>query len=73
MSQPDSSSDRPRGVLVRRPQASIFTALLGIALLALIVSCLLLALELSRYKFQIKPPANLRSALPSPNHNSCVA
>lgn len=64
MSQPDSSSDRPRGVLVRRPQASIYTALLGIALLALVFSCLLLALEFARYKFQMKPPANLRSAAP---------
>lgn len=73
MSQPDSSSDRPRGVLVRRPQATIFTALLGIALLALIFSCLLLALELSRYKFQIKPPANLRSALPSAHQSARMA
>ena len=62
MSLPDSSSDRPRGVLVRRPKASIYTALLGIALLALLFSCLLLVLELWRYEFQINPPSSLRSA-----------
>jgi hypothetical protein len=50
--------------LVRRPKASIYTALLGIALLALMFSCLLLAWELYRYDFQIKPPANLGSAAP---------
>jgi hypothetical protein len=49
---------------VRRPKASIFTALLLIALLALVFSCLLLAFELAQYGFQIKPPANLRTAVP---------
>jgi hypothetical protein len=61
--------------LVRRPKASIYTALLGIALLALVISCLLLVLELVRYEFQIKPPANLGSAgslVPSANANSLV-
>jgi hypothetical protein len=59
-------------VLVRRPKASIYTALLGIALLALVFSCLLLVLELSRYSFQIKPP-NLRSAVPGVTSVSHVA
>jgi hypothetical protein len=48
-------------VLVRRPRASIYTALLFIALVALVVSCLMLVLELLQYEFQIKPPANLRT------------
>lgn len=64
MSLPDSSSDRPRGVLVRRPKTSIYTVLLLITLLALVFSCLLMVLELAQYGFQIKPPANLRSAVP---------
>ena len=64
MSLPDSSSDRPRGVLVRRPRTTIYTMLLLIALMALVFSCLLLVLELAQYDFQIKPPANLRSASP---------
>jgi hypothetical protein len=51
--------------LVRQPRASIYTVLLGIALLALAVCCLLMVLELARYG-QIKPPANLRSSLREP-------
>jgi hypothetical protein len=62
VSLPDSTSDGPRGVLVRRPRATIYTALLGVALLALIISCLLLALELLRYG-SIKPGP--RSATPN--------
>ena len=62
MSLPESSSDRPRGVLVRKPQTTIYTVLLFIALLALVIDCLLLAMELMHYDFQFKPPANLRSA-----------
>jgi hypothetical protein len=73
VSLPDSSSDRPRGVLVRRPKTSIYTALLGIALLALVFSCLLLVLELWRYDFQINPPSSLRSAMVGANLNVNVA
>jgi hypothetical protein len=60
-------------VLVRRPKSSIYTALLGIALLALMFSCLLLVLELVRYDFQMKPPANLRSAMPVVNSDVRMA
>ena len=62
MSLPDLSSDRPRGVLVRKPQTTIYTVLLLIALVAIVLSCLLLVLELAQYGFQFKPPANLRAA-----------
>ncbi len=62
MSQPDSSSSEPRGVLVAKPKTSIFTVLLLIALLALTFSCLMLLWEWSRYSFQHKPPANLRAS-----------
>jgi hypothetical protein len=60
VSQPDLSSSEPRGVLVAKPKTSIFTVLLGIALLAITFSCLMLLLEWWRYSFQHKPPANLR-------------
>jgi hypothetical protein len=40
--------------------------LLLIALLALMFSCLLMVLELAQYRFQIKPPANLRSSWSAP-------
>lgn len=63
MSLPESSSDEPRGVLVRRPQTTIYTMLLFISLIALVISCLILAWEMWQYGFQWKPPANLRSAI----------
>ncbi len=60
MSLPESSSDRPRGVLVRRPQTTIYTVLLFIALMALVISCGIMVWELLQYGLQWKPPANLR-------------
>ena len=65
MSLPDSSSERPRGVLVRQPRSSIFTVLLLIAFAALVIGCLILVVELARYGFQFKPPSNLRTAAPT--------
>lgn len=65
MSLPGSSSERPQGVLVRRPKTSIYTVLLLVALVAILFSCLLMAIEMAQYGFQWKPPANLRSALPA--------
>ena len=62
MSLPESSSDEPRGVLVRRQKTTIYTVLLLIVIVALAVSCLLMVLEWAQYGFQWKPPANLRSA-----------
>jgi hypothetical protein len=62
VSLPDSSSDRPQGVLVRKPQTTIYTVLLLIALVALTLGCLLMVIELMQYGFQFKPPANLRTA-----------
>jgi hypothetical protein len=58
----ESSSDRPRGVLVRRPQTTIYTMLLFISLLALVVSCLIMAWEMLQYDLQYEPPANMRRA-----------
>ncbi|HEX2477438.1 MAG TPA: hypothetical protein VHK01_21965 [Lacipirellulaceae bacterium] len=65
MSLPDSSSERPQGVLVRRPRTSIYTVLLMIALVAILFSCLLLVIEMAQYGFQWKPPANLGSVTPA--------
>jgi hypothetical protein len=48
-------------VLVRKPQTTIYTVLLLIALLAMVFSCLLMVLELADYGFQFRPPANLRA------------
>lgn len=58
MSLPESSFE-PRGVLVPRPKTTIYTVLLGIAALALLIGCAMLAMEIWRYG-SISPPANLR-------------
>jgi hypothetical protein len=65
VSLPESSSEEPRGVLVRRPQTTIYTILLFISLMALVIGSLLLALEWWQYGFQHNPPANLRSSAPA--------
>lgn len=62
MSLPESSSEQPRGVLVRKPVTTIYTTLLLIALIALVISCAIMALEMFQYGLQYKPPANLRSS-----------
>ena len=65
MSQPESSSDEPRGVLVRKPKTTIFTVLLGLSAAALAVGCLMLLLEIWHYgppwTFPWKISINLRS------------
>ena len=63
MSLPDSSSDRPQGVLVRRPKTSIYTVLLLIALVAILFCCLLLVIEMARYGFDWNPQAKATSPL----------
>jgi hypothetical protein len=55
-----SVSDRPRGVLVRRPKSTIYTALLGVAVGALAIGCLALALEMLEYGWAWNIPTNLR-------------
>lgn len=49
MSQPDSESTRPGGILVRRPSSNIYTALLGVAVAAMTLGCLFLLLEVQSY------------------------
>jgi hypothetical protein len=49
VSLPDSESTRPQGVLIRKPKATVYVALLGVAVAALAIGCLLLVLELSTY------------------------
>jgi hypothetical protein len=49
VSQLDSRSTEPAGVLVPKPKSNIYTALLGIALAAIVIACLLLVFEISEY------------------------
>lgn len=48
MSQPDLTS-QPRTLVVQKPKSNIYTALLGIAALSLLVGCIFLAIEITRY------------------------
>ncbi len=57
-----------RGVYVQSPKSDIFVALLGVALGAMILGCLLLVLVLNRYGFSTKvsavmPPSRTGLAL----------
>lgn len=56
MSQPDLTSARPSGVIVRKPKLDVYTVLLVISLLAISIGCLLLWLEIGEYRRQIKGP-----------------
>ncbi|HVX63585.1 MAG TPA: hypothetical protein VHC19_23385 [Pirellulales bacterium] len=53
MSLPDST-DPGRGLVVQKPKANVYTVLLGIALVAVLMSILFLCLEMSRYNWDIK-------------------
>jgi hypothetical protein len=65
VSRLDSPSDLPRGVLVRKPRSTTYTWLLGAAVAALAIGCLLLLLTEWRYGFfpldaPWKIPTNMR-------------
>ena len=57
MSRHESSFEPPRGVLVPKPRTTIYTVLLGIALVALTIGCAMLALEMFHYGFAWTPPS----------------
>ena len=65
MSPPDSTS-QARGVVVHKPKANIYTAMLAISLAAVLLSVLFLVLELSRYDwdFQAKSAGRVSQAAP---------
>jgi hypothetical protein len=56
VSLPESSFEPPRGVLVPKPRTTIYTVLLGLALVALAIGSAMLALEMWRYGFAWTPP-----------------
>jgi hypothetical protein len=53
MSQP-SSLDSPGGIYEERPRSNVYTAMLGVSLVAMILASALLAMELNVYKFDYK-------------------
>ncbi|MFI5455848.1 MAG: hypothetical protein ACHRXM_10395 [Isosphaerales bacterium] len=56
-SAPASAPARRPGVLVQAPKSDIYVVLLGIALAAIIVSCLLIVRLFSNYGFSTKVSA----------------
>ena len=55
MSQPDFESVSPvPSVITKKPQWTIYTVLLLIALVSLLLACLFLGLELRAYDFEAK-------------------
>ena len=62
MSQLDLKSAKG-GVLVHKPRSNVYTVMLVLALLAIIVGCVFLWLELQTYEGQIQPPPNVMGAV----------
>jgi hypothetical protein len=58
------ASRRP-GVLVQSPKSDIYVALLGIALGAILLSCLLMAMLFGRYGFSTKVSVNTNGTPPT--------
>jgi hypothetical protein len=56
MSQPDSLSN-PGGIYEERPRSNVYTAMLGVSLVALILASAMLAWELSVYNWDYKGEA----------------
>ena len=72
MSRASSSRGR-RGVYVEAPTADIYTVLLGIALGAIFIACLVLALELNDYGWDAGAPTSALPAELSPTSRTEVA
>jgi hypothetical protein len=64
MSQPDLTN--PGGIYEERPGSNVYTAMLGVSLVALILASVLLSLELNEYKFDYKGEAARTYSVPSP-------
>jgi hypothetical protein len=52
-----SAAPRQRGIVIQSPKSDIFVVMLGIALGAIILGCLLMTIVLSRYSFSTKVSA----------------
>jgi hypothetical protein len=52
-----SAAPRQRGIVIQSPKSDIFVVMLGIALGAIVLGCLLMTLVLSRYGFSTKVSA----------------
>lgn len=61
-SAPARPAGGARGVYVQAPKSDVFVVLLGLALGAMVLGCLLLVLVLNRYEFKTKVSAALAPA-----------
>jgi hypothetical protein len=52
-----ASPEPQRAVVVQKPKANVYTALLALALVAIIVGCVCLAAELNAYQWDFKGKA----------------
>ena len=50
----DDSSPAPR------PPVNVYTAMIVLSFVAIAIGCIVLALDLARYDFQIVPPSDMR-------------
>jgi hypothetical protein len=57
-----AAAQRRPGVLVQAPKSDIYVALLGIALGAIVMACLLMLLMLNRYGWSVKVSARSTTA-----------
>jgi hypothetical protein len=58
VSQPDSESTKPGGILIRRPTSNVYTGMLGVAAVSLALGCLFLLLEIMQYDLFSAPWKN---------------
>ena len=56
-SRGSTATQRRPGVLVQAPKSDIYVALLGLALAAILLACLLMLLMLNRYGWSVKVSA----------------
>ena len=59
MSRLGSPQAGSRRVAIAKPKNDIYVALLGIALGAVIIACILLAMEMSNYEWNVNPKVSL--------------
>lgn len=63
MSRLGSPQAGSRRVAIAKPKNDIYVALLGIALGAVVIACIMLAMEMSNYEWNVNPKVSLA---PSP-------
>lgn len=71
---PESREDKPRrpGLFARLKQTSIFTVMLGLSLLALTIAVIVLAIELSRYRWDTRA-RSVRGGVTAPGVHAVVS